>query len=164
MVAIGKAGALCVDVDQLGTGIVYISESKRVMCSTCRFNKTSCAHIKKVETELQLQPDPPLILRTYEKYLHPSGSVEARESQRCACRSWKRIPFHINESLQAIMHMKHSERFCAEEGTCVCILEPTGCMKCSSCNAEGSMVRELCMESTVILPNSVLMARGMHIL
>ena len=47
-------GDLCIDDSQRGPGVVYLSQSKGIQCSTCRFNKTSCGHIKKLQAELTI--------------------------------------------------------------------------------------------------------------
>ena len=47
-------GDLCINDSQLGPGVVYLSQSKGVQCSTCRFNKTSCGHIKVLQAELRI--------------------------------------------------------------------------------------------------------------
>ena len=67
-IPVGKEGDVCIHTDQLGYGVLYVSTSKQIICTTCCFNKNSCQHVQHIKTlfDTQIDPSPTLQLMQME--------------------------------------------------------------------------------------------------
>ena len=158
-IPVGKEGDVCIHTDQLGYGVLSVSTSKQIICTTCCFNKTSCQHVQHIKTLFDTQIDPSPILQLMQMEVQSDSSNTQRSSYRTLqCRSWKKIPFLLPPKLSRILTLSHIERFNLHYGLTVLHSDMTTCCICS-CNS--LLVDHILSEETlIILSNNSFPAKG----
>ena len=111
-IPVGKEGDVCIHTDQLGYGVLSVSTSKQIICTTCCFNKTSCQHVQHIKTFFDTNIDPSPILQLMQMEVQSNSSNTQCSSYRTLqCRSWKKIQFLLPPKLSRILTLSHIERF-----------------------------------------------------
>ena len=81
-IPVGKEGDVCIHTDQLGYGVLSVSTSKQIICTTCCFNKTSCQHVQHIKTFFDTNIDPSPILQLMQMEVQSDSSNTQRSSYR----------------------------------------------------------------------------------
>ena len=135
MVPIGDTGAICVKAG--GSLGVVVSTNAGVSCLTCKYGKSSCDHVKKVEciTSDSHGIDLPPHLKPFCQS-NPRTRTSKFESN-LKCQSYRSIPFECTSEVSETILKSDSDRFKISDNVCHLIDEGFSdrCPNCSStCN------------------------------
>ncbi len=73
-------------------------------------------------------------------------------------RSYKKIPYELDDSLKNILKKPFYERFFIENE--ISILQPSNCPRCDTNFDQIYLDSQSFIESTIVLPTTILKARG----
>ncbi len=105
--------SLCINANGI-YGVLFISQSERITCATCRYNKTSCTHFQHLVDFLESsKSDLPKILQEYAQLLLPlpTTSFSHKRYPDYSCFSHETIPFVLSSEISKMLQMNVRERF-----------------------------------------------------
>ena len=110
-------------------GIVYSGE-KELLCSTCKYGKTACAHVKMIYNSITM-PEYPKILQPFAFCLKANTAACPKEFVCPSLQSNKSIPFNLSSDHCTKIALPFTERFKMSEG--ICHLSEENSLPCSEC-------------------------------
>ena len=157
----GQPPVVCIRTDS-GYGVVSISDSHKIQCTTCKHKKHHCDHVKFVEEMASSTPDadhPDAI----SEFLHQRSHCGRKSKKEwCSCISISKIPFILSSSLVEVLNLPTITRFNITENVATLAPDlPTNCSSCGSVCAET--VQQFERQSKIILTNLVVNAKGMYL-
>ena len=158
----GQPPVVCIRTDS-GYGVVSVSDSQKIQCTTCKHKKHHCDHVKFVEEMASSTPDADLP-DAISEFLHVLHQRSGRKSKKewCSCISISKIPFILSSSLVEVLNQPTISRFNITENVATLAPDlPTSCSGCGSVCAET--VQQFERQSKIILTNLVVNAKGMYL-
>ena len=159
----GWPPVVCIRADS-GYGVVSVSDSQKIRCTTCKHKKHNCDHVKFVEEMASSIPDAdmPDAISEFLHLLHQSSRRKPKK-EWCSCVSSSKIPFVLSSSLSEMLNLPTIIRFNITENVANLTSDlPTNCSGCGFMCAE--VVQQSECVSKIILTNSVISAKGMYLL
>ena len=158
----GQPPVVSIRIDS-GYGVVSVSDSQKIQCTTCKHKKHHCDHVKFVEETSSSIPDAdmPDAISEFLLLLHQSSRQNPKK-EWYSCVSSSNIPFVLSSSLSEVLNLPTIIRFNITENVANLTSDlPTNCSGCGSMCAE--IVQQSERVSIIILTNSVINAKGMYI-
>ena len=155
---------VCIRTDSGYGVVVSVSDSQKILCTTCKHKKHHCDHVKFVEEMASSIPDAdmPDAISEFLHLLHHSSRRKPKK-EWCSCVSSSKIPFVLTPSLSEVLNLPTRIRFDVTENVANLTPDlPTNCSGCGSVCAE--MVQQSERVSIIILTNSVINAKGIILL
>ena len=157
---VGSDGAVCISVNEC-PGVVYAKENQ-VCCTTCKHQKHSCVHVKKIlslirerETDIHIPP----ILQVFASCTPLEATNLTSSNPKTRLQSTKTIPFNLPSNLSAVLAKPCTERFNIEDGVCNLKEEDTASV-CAQCGLVSWCIAEDVTKSTVVTRNKVLSSKS----
>ena len=123
---IGSERTVCVGLEET-FGAVYSKDSE-ILCCTCKYQKTSCSHVKAVYEAIK-KMECPAILKPFISCLQPEHD-ESCNNDVPKCLSKKKISFTVPIHIKHALRQPYLERFKIEEGLCNFYEDADICEKC----------------------------------
>ena len=150
-------------------GVLFIANSEKITCATCRYGKTSCVHVKHLasfcrnfETEL---PD---VLLQYNNLLQLQLTaphlILKKHYPDYSCFSKKKIPFQLSNEMSKVLQMPVNKRFNIitsddDDAMEYAMLLPNT-VSCGQCNNMSWGEPIFSNKATIVTSNQLIAAKG----
>ena len=132
---VGVEGAVCVKCAEGNFGVV-LPMNTGIVCTTCKYGKSSCDHVQKVLSIIDSsdEDDIPHLLLPF--VLAKNGTPQKHMKNPPSCISRKKISFQISLSLAVVMQQPLKQRLNIQDSLCHLKESSihTECPKCGCCN------------------------------
>ena len=94
-------------------GVLYITDTDEIVCSTCKYNKSDCAHKSHLASFCNdyVKAELPDSLQRYSELLfHDSSPRSIKKYPDYSCLSKQEIPFKLTSELSKILQIPFEER------------------------------------------------------